>query len=226
MPKREVEFVVTVWKEIWHARNKFIFEGRKLSPVTLIAKAKATIEAYQRVHETEQINRRDGVSKQKQWCPPPIGYYKVNVDAAVSNKDQMAGLGAVIKDSGGKIVAAGISQAHLRGNVSYTEAEAEALQWGLKVTREAGLNSVIIETDCLEVAELINNTKGSKTEIFWTIADIRNQRRDYQKVIVQHVSRNCNAYAHCLAKFALGSNSPNVWLNSIPAEVQIVFDVL
>ncbi|KAL9432519.1 hypothetical protein AB3S75_027536 [Citrus x aurantiifolia] len=80
--------------------------------------------------------------------------------------------------------------------------------------------------DCLEVAELINNTNGSRTEIFWTISDIRNQRRDFQKVIVQHVSRNCNAYTHSLAKFALGSNSPNVWLNSIPPEVQIVFDVL
>lgn len=164
--------------------------------------------------------------KKQEWTPPPENVFKVNVDAAISNKDQMAGLRAVIKDSRGKIVAAGISQAHLRGNVSYTEAEAEALQWGLKVTREAGLNSVIIETDCLEVAELINNTNGSRTEIFWTISDIRNQRRDFQKVIVQHVSRNCNAYAHCLAKFALGSNSPNVWLNSIPAEVQIVFDVL
>ena len=83
MLKREVDFVVTAWKEIWHARNKFIFEGKKLSPITLIAKAKATIEAYQRAHETKQINRRDDVSKQKQWCPPPIGYYKVNVDATV-----------------------------------------------------------------------------------------------------------------------------------------------
>lgn len=223
--KPDLELSVVYCWIAWYSRNKFIFEGKKLEPDLAAAKAESVLEAYRRVRKTEasqnDISRK---RKKQEWTPPPENVFKVNVDAAVSNKDQMAGLGAVIKDSGGKIVAAGISQAHLRGNVSY--AEAEAVQWGLKVTREAELNSVIIETDCLEVAELINNTKGSKTEIFWTIADIRNQRRDYQKVIVQHMSRNRNAYAHSLAKFALGRNSPNVWLNSIPAEVQIVFDVL
>lgn len=91
------------------------------------------------------------------------------------------------------------------------------------MAREAALN---LETDCLEVAELINNTKGSRTEIFWTISRIRNQMRDFQKVTVQHVFRNCNANAHSLAKFVLGKNTPTVLLNLIPAEVQTVFDVL
>ena len=85
---------------------------------------------------------------------------------------------------------------------------------------------MIIETDCLEVAELINNTRGSGTEILWTISDIRNQSKEFQNVTVKHVSRNCNVYSHSLAKFALENNSPVVWVNSIPVEVQIVFEVL
>lgn len=76
------------------------------------------------------------------------------------------------------------------------------------------------------MAELINNTKGSKTEIFWTISEIRNEMKHFQKVAVQHVCRNCNANEHSLAKFALGKNTPAVWLKPIPAEVQFVIDVL
>lgn len=44
--------------------------------------------------------------------------------AAISNQKQLAGLGTVVRDSRDKIVAAGISQASLRGSVSHAEAEA------------------------------------------------------------------------------------------------------
>lgn len=125
----------------------------------------------------------------------------------------------MITDSRGRLVAAGVSHASLKGSVNL--AEAEVVQWGIKVAREAALNSVIIETACLEVAELIDETRGSRTKIFWTISDIRNQSKQFQSVAVKHVSRNCNAYAYSLVKFALENNSPNIWVNSIPAEVQL-----
>lgn len=41
----------------------------------------------------------------------------------------MIRLRVVIRDSNGKVIAVGINQAHLRGNISF--AEAEAIQWGL-----------------------------------------------------------------------------------------------
>lgn len=75
--------------------------------MTLIAKATAAIEAYQRVHGKEQISKRnEDVSKQDQWSPPPIGYYKVNVDAIVHTKQQLTGLGVVIRNSQGQVIVA------------------------------------------------------------------------------------------------------------------------
>ncbi|KAH9765767.1 PWWP domain-containing protein [Citrus sinensis] len=58
----------------------------------------------------------------------------VNVDAAISNQKQLAGLGTVIRDSRDKVVAAGISQASLRGSVSHAETEAV-----YKTKKEGGL---------------------------------------------------------------------------------------
>lgn len=112
------------------------------------------------------------------------------------------GLGAVIRDSKGIVIAADIQQTRLKGEVSF--AEAEAMRWGLQIAKEAALSNLIVEIDCQEVAELVNNTKGNKTEIFWIVSDIQDQRKYFQKTTVQYVPRYCNAYAHSLAKFALG----------------------
>lgn len=126
-----------------------------------------------------------GIEKQTMWTPPPEGGFQLNVDAATSSKDQKAGLGAVIRDSRGKVVAAGIQQTLLKGNVSL--AEAEEVHWGMQVARKVGLSSLIIESDCLEVVELANNIKGIKSEIFWTISEIKKQRSSLQDVKVKFV---------------------------------------
>lgn len=89
-------------------------------------------------------------------------------------------MGVVIKDSRGKVVATRIKQAQHIGNVSL--AEAEAVQWGMEVAREAALSSLIIESDCLEVVELVNNIKGSRTKIYGTISKIQRQRKSFQNV--------------------------------------------
>lgn len=66
-----------------------------------------------------------------------------------------------------KIVVAGIKQTRLKETVSY--AEAEAIEWGLKVARSAAPSSLLIGIDCLEVPELGNSTKGTKIGIWWII---------------------------------------------------------
>ena len=49
---------------------------------------------------------------------------KLNVNAATNSKDQRVGLGVVLRDSNGRVVAAGIKQALYRNDVSFTEVDA------------------------------------------------------------------------------------------------------
>ena len=163
--KGEAELMVVYCWMIWFAMNNFIFEGKKLWPRISVAKAESVLEAYQRVRKAESAKvSPDRRANQQRWMPPPENVLKLNVDAAINNKDQVTGLGAVIRNSDGLVIVAGIKQAQLREGVSF--AEAEAIQWGLQVAKKAAIFSLIVETDCKEVAELINNTKGNRTIFF------------------------------------------------------------
>ncbi|KAH9657894.1 putative reverse transcriptase/RNA-dependent DNA polymerase [Citrus sinensis] len=45
--KFEIDYVASIWRATWHARNKLLFEGKKPDPRETVAKAKAIVVAYQ-----------------------------------------------------------------------------------------------------------------------------------------------------------------------------------
>lgn len=127
--------------------------------------------------EDQMKDKTREVSKQEQWCPPPVGVYKVNVDAAVHKEQHLMGLGAVIRDSHGQVISAAIQNLEFQGDVSV--AKAQAVKWGMELALEAKVTAVIIETDCLEVAHLANDRSSSKKEITWTIAEIQGSKSNF-----------------------------------------------
>ena len=117
--------------------------------------------AFQRVRKTQPFHiAHPKGEKQQKWFPHLKNIFKINVDAAINTKNQIAGVGAMIRDSNGKIIAAGINQIHLKGPVSL--AEAEAVQWGLQLAKEAYLTSLIIKLDCLEVIPTCKQHQGQQ----------------------------------------------------------------
>ena len=106
-----------------------------------------------------QSNSQLSTANQKQRKHPPEGWFKVNVDAAVGVEQQRAGLGIVIRNSGGKFIVVAMKPSKFIGKIDF--AEAEAIQWGLQIAKEAAAASLIVETDCKDVAELVYN-KGQQ----------------------------------------------------------------
>lgn len=161
-----------------------------LNPLILAAKAKAILEAYQRMHGKDQKSKMINEVSRQHWYPPSTGMHKVNVDAVVYTGQQITGLGVVIRDSQGQVIAAAVKSIKFQEDI--TVAEAEAVKWGIEVAREAKLMAVIIETDYMDVASLVNNTTNSKKEIVWAISEIQNCKANFQSISVQHVPRCCN----------------------------------
>ncbi|KAL9423014.1 hypothetical protein AB3S75_035159 [Citrus x aurantiifolia] len=224
MPKREVEFVIAVWWVLWHARNQFIFEGRNLNPLMIIAKANTIIETYQGMYGMDQLSKSGNETiKQDQWRLPPSGHYKINVDAAVHIEQQLTGLGAVIRNSKGQVLGAAVRSTTFQEDI--TTAEAEAVKWGMEMAKKARLMDVIVETDCMEVVNLANNETSNRKEIMWTILEIQECKAGFQTIQIQHVPRCCNKFAHSLAKRALESSESVMWLETPQADVLTCFSL-
>lgn len=158
--KEDIELIVAICWAIWHLRNLLIFEGKQEDSQLLVIRAAAIAESYQRIKSpNDQAISKYHRSKQQTWTSPQV-WYKVNVDAAIKNLDRLAGLGVVIRDFRGKIVAATVNRVLHQGNVACMEA-VEVVCFGIQNAIQVNSVPMIIEFDSSEVVDLSLNRKSS-----------------------------------------------------------------
>ena len=95
-------------------------------------------------------------------------------------------------------------------------AEAAAMKWGMHVALRARGSSVLLESDCLEVVELVNSRCSSMAEISWMISEILEMKNSFQNFRAQHIARIYNGATHALAKLALQKMTDMIWLDEFP----------
>lgn len=128
-----------------------------------------------------------------------------------------AGLGVVIRNSMGKVVAAAVQGAPYRGDVACMEVE--AVLFGIKSAQQAAVFPIIIELDSKEVVDLSLKKKISKTEIEWKIAEIQANLENQNLSSLSYVPKSCNSIAHSIAKIALGFESQVFRLENFPKQI-------
>ena len=131
-----------------------------------------------------QGNSQQSTAKQKKWKHPPEGWFKVNVDAAVRVEQQGTGLGIVIRNSGGKVIAAAMKPTKFIGKVDFPEAE--AIRFGLETAENVGCFPLIVESDSQKIVDLVNPKKSSRAEIFCVASEIQDRMKRLNQVKVQH----------------------------------------
>jgi hypothetical protein len=99
-------FAVTA-KGIWQRRNTFIHEGRFVHPNKIVNSARETYSLYQRAQRKNDDEKAvPAIIVEGKWVPPPAGSYKANWDAAMAGDHGKTGVGVIIRDDKGLIVAA------------------------------------------------------------------------------------------------------------------------
>ncbi|KAL2923399.1 ATP-dependent RNA helicase RhlB [Bienertia sinuspersici] len=84
----------------------------------------------------------------EQWSAPDIGLYKMNTNAAMF--DRKFGCAAVTRDHVGDVLV--VSCEVTNGRIEVDVAEAVAARHGLHIAIEAGLNNLVLETDCMKLS--------------------------------------------------------------------------
>ena len=119
----------------------------------IIYKARSILDDFQLVHLARPQFKDQTDAR---WVPPSLPWYKVNMDATVFSNLQTVGIGVIIRDHEGSVVAA-LSQ-HLRLPLAPLEAEAKAMDVAASFAWDMGIRDMVFETDSKVVSGALCGT--------------------------------------------------------------------
>ncbi|XP_074314409.1 uncharacterized protein LOC141649624 [Silene latifolia] len=217
--KERVLFLVTCWV-LWERRNKLVFEGERWDVGGIMRRIWGVVWEMESVQGESVLSGVEG-SRLGCWKPPELGVSKINTDAGVM-EGVGVGLGAVCRDSAGRVEWAVVVHRGIGGDVAM--AEAEAILLGLQEARRMQSRKVIVESDCLIVVEDLLKQRNGRSELFLIYEEIRQLSLIFESIVFKHVSRNFNKLAHKLAHAMPWNHGRRFWTTDLPAEIGIVAD--
>jgi len=149
------------------------------------------------------------------WNKPPEGKLLINVDASFRPENGSGSTGAVIRYSSGSFIAA--SRSYFEHVVDAPSAEVMAVKDGLLLAQHIGCNGIIIQSDCLEVVETMQQG-GFLAAAGAPIYDECNHLwQEFQSISIEHCDRESNQVAHVLAREAISLKLSCIWVDEPPS---------
>jgi ribonuclease HI len=212
------QVLIMIWL-IWTRRNKALYQ-HTLDPLDHIhSLALHLYEDYCAAHAQDTV--LSSVQARNRWCPPSHLPFKANFDAALFSDSGMVGIGVVIRDGSGLIIAALCKRFPYVCSVADAEALAarEAIQFALDV----GLSEVEVEGDSLIICAALKDSEPSFASYGNIVEDTLVLARGLQRAFISHVKREGNKAAHLLARHAISlSCDCLIWLEDTPAFLESV----
>ena len=193
-------FLVQCWM-IWNQRNSVLHESNLQEPAWLNARARNYIDenkGAQTQLEVPVSNRQPQV-----WQPPKGSVYKLNFDAAIFADMAASGIGAVIWNDKGEVMAALSSKGPTM--TKSEEPEVLACRKALESAMEAGFPELVIEGDNINVMQSITSPRINLSRlgnIYDIYDDIRCIAGSLWHMEIKSIRRSANRVAHSLARNA------------------------
>ena len=144
------------------------------------------------------------------WKPPDASLVKINFDGAIFRDENRSGIGVVVRDHTGAILAS--VALSLSPALQPAEIEAIAAARALEFGQELGLTEAVLEGD----SKLIMNSLKARGE---TIASVEPLIQDaiifsglYTKFLYSHCRRDGNKLAHSLARYLIHVPNYAAWI--------------
>jgi hypothetical protein len=215
----DLQFIAITARLIWLRHNDVVFGGEFLAPSIVVRRAKDQQDAS---NSADQV-RRDTLFKatvvtEGVWKPPVQGSVKANWDVVVDRERGKIGVGVVIRDSGGIVVAAFCCVLF----ASLDPASAEAYgAWKLaEFCSRRGFRKIEVEGDALEVIQALRNESMCLRSYGHLVEGVKMLLTSAGQWEAKHVRRTGNEAAHLLARFAFTSNLEQSWFLECPTCIQ------
>nr|POE67196.1 putative ribonuclease h protein [Quercus suber] len=155
------------------------------------------------------------------WLPPPKDWVKVNFDGAIFQKEKLAGLGCIIRNDEGLVMAAFTQCIPLPTSVEMVEVLAARSAIGF--ARELCLSQVILEGDSDTIIRALFGGGFDSSSFGHIIRDIKLLSSVFQNLSFCHTRRQGNSVAHRLARLACKFSHFQIWMEDLPPDIVSVY---
>ena len=212
------EFANTI-SLIWMTRNRAFFNNVCLPLEKIPMQARALVQEFHHIRPTHAKIPR--TARVVCWKPPPPGVVKINFDGAIFSTQSSAGLGVIIRDHAGLVLAA-LSQS-IPLPTSVETVEVMAGRRALLFAKELGFERVLVEGDSEGVIKAIKEKSLLSSGWGHLLKDIHALSLSFSCISFLHVKRLGNRVAHSLAHRSF-CNPLLVWMEELPLDSVDVYN--
>ena len=202
------ELILTTGWYMW-------WECRKLTHAETVQKPAISVVAIAMLASNYQSAAKKTTKVRMGWTKPPENYLMLNVDASYNQERSTGSTGAVIRDSNGQFIAA--AARYFEHVLDAPMAEALALREGLGLASQIGCNRLMVQTDCMEVVEIMKQQGMFATASGPIYEECVQGWQDFVSISIDHVHREANTLAHEIAREAMVSKSSCNWVDEPPS---------
>ena len=211
---KDTELLAFMGWAIWNRRNQIRFKEAAcpLNHISTLSKERKAEFQGTRPSIPKLIHRNH-----VRWRPPNTDEMKINYDGAIFSEEGRAGLGVVIRNSEGAVIASLSQQIPLPATV--TQVEALAARRATEFAVELGITSAVLEGDSDIVHKELISTDLSLALHGHIIHDVKQLASYFTCIRFVHVRRQGNNVAHALARRAITAPNLNIWMDNVPPDI-------
>ncbi|XP_059450890.1 uncharacterized protein LOC132181669 [Corylus avellana] len=185
----------------------------------LIRKAKEQVAAFNNATQRSiSMVVAPPLNSSASWVPPPVGYVKINWDSSIKQSRNQMGVGVIVRDHTGKVLAI---QCATKCSITHAPpAEAIGAWTAVNYARRMDYQNVVFEGDAMEIVRALNNEGNCWTTYGQIVNAAKAEIVQHTGWVVQYVSRLANRVAHRIAKAAFMYGEGREWKEDFPFNVQ------
>ena len=207
-------FAVVAWF-IWNHRNWLRLNKKGIEMDKIFSAAKEYLSEFQ-LKLLKPVPKSSKASIR--WRPLVGELYKTNFDGAVFRESGEAGIGVVVRDAKGEVIAALAEKITFPRTVEMLEAL--AARKAVKFAMELGISLSEFEGESEVVHRALQAADRSHPSIGQIIKDIFSIVGSLRTFSFSHTRRQGNFVTHALAKRAIVSFPLLVWMEHVASDIE------
>jgi hypothetical protein len=175
--EEELRFFTGLARKLWFHRNKYIHGGPFIHPTTLVQQVCRAMADYMTANETIRTNPRQ--KHCESWKAPGQGWVKLNWDIMLCDRRGLVGMGAVIRNEEGRVLAVqcSVTVGFLEPTVAGAWVGDQALQFG----KELGFTHLVLEGDSKVIIDAIKSEDFGWSTSWHLVRDMKSRLQTFEQ---------------------------------------------